>query len=120
MLIWNRLYPEGLDASKQASYPRRGGGDGLTLRRSNWHRNELSVTVTEDETKTWSRPFVLLRDPKNDIVYVRMTEVRPGTIIVGCKGDARAQVMLEVDDLLRVTRKLGPWTDGDMSPYSSP
>lgn len=120
VLIWNRLYPEGLDASKQASYPRRGGGDGLTLRRSNWHRNELSVTVTEDETKTWSRPFVLLRDPKNDIVYVRMTEVRPGTIIVGCKGDARAQVMLEVDDLLRVTRKLGPWTDGDMSPYSSP
>lgn len=55
LLLWNRLLPEG-----RTDYPRR-SGLGYSARPASWHRDELSLTFSSDDGRTWSEPKVILR-----------------------------------------------------------
>ena len=104
VMVWNRLYPEGLSEQEKASYPRRAGNNGVTQRPSNWQRNELSIVVSDDDCRTWTKPFVLLRDRKGEVVYQVIAEVKPGLIQIVGKTHDYLHVMIREEDLLRVAR----------------
>ena len=62
ILFWNRLYPEG-----QASYARR--GPPFSEVAGSWHREELSVALSDDDGTTWTAPRVVAREPKKWLSY---------------------------------------------------
>ena len=86
LLAWNRLYPEGAD-----SYPRRSGQ--LSEDEASWHREELSVSLSEDEGVNWSAPRVVAREKDAWISYPYVFEWAPGQLwILTGQGDLRLRV----------------------------
>ncbi len=75
VLLWNRLYPEGESRYKLS------GGDGIWSATpvSNF-REELSISFSEDECQTWSRPIVAARYPGREVSYPYVFEPQPGEL----------------------------------------
>ncbi|MCB0688725.1 MAG: exo-alpha-sialidase [Saprospiraceae bacterium] len=94
MLIWNRRFPEGED-----NFPMTGGDRQWSEVATSNHRQEMSVSFSEDEGKSWSKPVVLakVKDRKNQISYPYVFEIEPGTIwLTTMYGELRIQFK-EVD-----------------------
>ena len=78
-LVWNRANLEG-----QGSY-RTSGGDGISseVAHSN-NREELSVMLSDDDGKTWTKPLVIAKvtdkSKIKNLAYPRVFEARPGEI----------------------------------------
>ena len=86
LLAWNRLYPEGAD-----SFVRRSGQ--LSEVEASWHREELSVSVSEDEGASWFAPRVIAREKDAWISYPYVFEHAPGHLwIMTGQGDLRLRV----------------------------
>jgi sialidase-1 len=92
ILFWNRLYPEG-----QNSYARR-SGDYSEIAGS-WHREELSVALSDDEGTTWSPPRIVAREPKKWLSYSYVFEPQPGLIWL-FSGQGKFAAQAREDDLL--------------------
>jgi hypothetical protein len=95
-LVWNRLGPEG----KEPSGPYGGGPNSghVSERRANWYREELSLALSADDGKTWSRPVVIVRQPRQGLSYPYLFERRPGELWVITRFNATVCVRLrEVD-----------------------
>ena len=76
-LAWNRLYPEG-----KRRYPRRGGDCQLSATKASWQREELSLTFSDDDGKSWSKPTVIARLKNAWLSYPLILERRPGELWV--------------------------------------
>jgi hypothetical protein len=92
MLLWNRPYPEG-----KSDFPLTGGdGQWSEVPVSN-HRAELSVSFSDDDRATWSRPVVVARLPGKWVAYPYVFEARPGEVwVTTMQGGARL-VLREAD-----------------------
>ncbi len=73
VLVYNQLYPEGKTIPKSIM-PQH------TEFPSSWHREELSISFSDDDGKTWSKPFVLARQPGGQLSYPYIMERRPGEL----------------------------------------
>ena len=86
ILFWNRLYPEG-----QHSYERR--GEPYSEVAGSWHREELSVALSDDEGTTWTAPRIVAREEKKWLSYSYVFEPKPGLIwLFSGQGKFSAQV----------------------------
>lgn len=86
LLVWNRLYPEGA-----TSYERRAGQ--YSERAASWHREELSLALSEDDGRTWSKPVAVARKAKAWLSYPYVCERRPGEIwLTTMQGGVRAKL----------------------------
>ena len=86
LLAWNRLYPEGTD-----SYLRRSGQ--LSEDMASWHREELSVSLSDDDGRSWSTPRVIAREKDAWISYPYVFEYAPGRLwIMTGQGDLQLRV----------------------------
>lgn len=93
MLAWNRLYPEGA-----TTYESR--GKDYSERAASWHREELSVAISEDEGQNWSKPVVVAKQAKKWLSYPWLYEHTPGEIwITTMQGNLR--VAAREQDLVR-------------------
>ena len=75
VLVWNRRDPEG------SVWPLRKPGPASEVPAS-WHREELSIAVSEDDGKTWSRPIVMARLKDGELSYPYVFERRDGELWV--------------------------------------
>ena len=86
ILFWNRLYPEG-----QKSYERR--SEPFSEVAGSWHREELSVALSDDDGATWTAPRIVAREPKKWLSYSYVFEPEPGVIrLFSGQGKFAAQV----------------------------
>ncbi|MER3417242.1 MAG: hypothetical protein C4297_13690 [Gemmataceae bacterium] len=72
-LAWNRADPEG------RSYPRIHLPQHSQAAAS-WHREELSLTLSQDDGRTWTKPLVIARQPGGQLSYPYLFERQPGEI----------------------------------------
>ena len=73
ILVWNRLNPEGKIYPKEL-LPQH------TEFPASWHREELSVSFSEDDGKRWTKPVVIGRKEGGQISYPYVFERRKGEI----------------------------------------
>ncbi|MDD4870916.1 MAG: sialidase family protein [Kiritimatiellae bacterium] len=73
VLLWNRLSPEGQPV------PRSKPNVAHEVSPS-WHREELSLAFSEDDARTWTKPFVIARQKKGQLSYPYLFERRPGEL----------------------------------------
>lgn len=73
VLVWNRLHPEGRTWTKSQPGPASEGP-------ASWHREELSIAFSDDDGKTWTKPFVLARQKDGQLSYPYVFERRPGEL----------------------------------------
>jgi Neuraminidase (sialidase) len=94
ILVWNRLYPEG-----QNDYPLIGGNYQLTEVPANFHRSELSMALSNDDGKTWTKPVVIAKTirEKTQLAYPFLFEAKPGEIWVTTMADQIALKIMEKD-----------------------
>lgn len=86
ILFWNRLYPEG-----KSEYMRRSST--FSEVEGSWHREELSVALSEDDGATWSAPRVVAREPNKWLSYSYAFEPEPGRLwLFSAQGRFAAQV----------------------------
>jgi len=100
IMAWNRAYPEGLPAEGRAVFPRRGGDCNLSERPCSWQRQELSISLSDDDGRSWTPPQVLIRQPDKGLAYPFILERRPGTIWVTTRFSERTGVWLREEDFL--------------------
>ena len=88
VLVWNRLYPEGKN-----SYPLLGGDNNLSEVPCSWQREELSMMLSDDDGKSWTKPVVIAKnhlqpkytlqnawDSKIWLTYPLVFEAKPGEL----------------------------------------
>lgn len=88
VLVWNRCYPEG-----ESSYPLLGGDNNLSEVPCSWQREELSMMLSDDEGKSWTKPVVIAKnhlqpkytlqnawDSKKWLSYPLVFEASPGEL----------------------------------------
>jgi len=105
LLVWNRLNPERGEAPKRVS-PQQ------TEEPSSWFREELSVAVSENDGRTWTKPLVIARQPGGQLSYPYLFERRPGEIWLmagfafqeGWRNPLPFRVRLIEKDLLRALK----------------
>ncbi|WP_406697928.1 sialidase family protein [Singulisphaera sp. Ch08] len=73
LLAWNQLYPEG-----KTSYERK--GPDWHEKPTSYHREELSLALSDDDGKSWSPPVVIARQPGKWLSYPYVFERKPGEI----------------------------------------
>lgn len=74
-LVWNRPGPDDGDA-----VPLRGGHGVWSATPASNFREELSISFSQDECETWSRPVVIARNPGSECSYPYVFEPTPGTL----------------------------------------
>lgn len=75
-LVWNRLNPTGGTAPKSIS-------DGPSSEfPASWHREELSLSFSTDDAKTWSEPVVIAKEPGGQLAYPYLFEAGPDDLWV--------------------------------------
>jgi len=74
VLVWNRLNPENGDP-----FPKSQPGPASEIPAS-WYREELSVSLSDDDAKNWSNPLVIARQKGGQLSYPHIFERRPGEI----------------------------------------
>jgi hypothetical protein len=72
-LAWNRLCGEGKQVVRRAAV-------GLAETAASWQREELSLSFSADDTKTWTKPVVIARAPGGSLAYPHIFERRPGEL----------------------------------------
>ena len=75
VLLWNRPHPEG-----ENEYPLRGGDGIWSATPASNFREELSISFSEDECESWSRPVVVARNSGSECSYPYVFEARPGLL----------------------------------------
>lgn len=77
ILIWNQSMPQG-----KTSYPLRGGDKEWSEVFQSNHREELSISFSEDEGKHWSDPIVIAKVtlPNTQVSYPYFLERSPGEV----------------------------------------
>lgn len=89
LLLWNRLTP-----SDGGTYPRQGGDGQWAHREAVNIREELSMSLTEDDGQTWLEPIVLATRPGSRVAYPHAFEVAPGELwITSGQGHLRVKVL---------------------------
>ncbi|MCX8066022.1 MAG: glycoside hydrolase [Candidatus Hydrogenedentes bacterium] len=73
VLVWNRLNPEGKNYPKSVM-PQ------YTENPASWHREELSISISEDDGRTWLDPIVIAKQPNGQLSYPYLFEYAPGEI----------------------------------------
>lgn len=91
-LIWNRLYPEG-----QNTFERRSGQ--FSNVPASWHREEVSIALSEDDGRTWSRPVIIAREKGTWLAYPYLFEREPGLLWI-FTGQGKVQVSVRESDLV--------------------
>jgi hypothetical protein len=76
ILVWNRRDPE--DGAWPLSNPTKQHSEF----RASWHREELSIAVSEDDAQNWSRPVVIARLRGGQLSYPHVLERREGELWV--------------------------------------
>lgn len=76
-LAWNRLCREGA-----SEVPRSAAPSAASQVPASWHRQELSLALSEDEGETWTKPVVVAREPGGQLAYPYLLERRPGELWV--------------------------------------
>ena len=89
LLLWNQLYPEGLDEAAKTQYPRRHAPWQAEVDPS-WHRDELSLAFSNDDGRTWTAPIVVVRWKDGNLAYPYAFEVQPGQVWIEANGVRRA------------------------------
>ncbi|AKP51792.1 sialidase family protein [Cyclobacterium amurskyense] len=85
ILVWNRRFPEGTD-----QYPSRGGDRQWSEVAASNHREELSISFSENDGNTWSEPIVIAKVGENQkadptykwVSYPYVFERNPGELWV--------------------------------------
>jgi len=79
VLLWNQSMPQG-----KTSYPLRGGDREWSEVFQSNHREELSVSFSDDEGRHWSDPVVIAKvtKPNTQVSYPYFLERNPGEIWV--------------------------------------
>lgn len=102
VLVWNRRFPEGT-----RDYPLSGGDNQWSEVAASNHRDELSISFSADEGKTWTNPKVIaeidkartLNPPLKRISYPYVFENEPGELwITTMQGGLR--IKLKENDFL--------------------
>ncbi|MBL4886343.1 MAG: exo-alpha-sialidase [Planctomycetaceae bacterium] len=95
LLLWNRPQPEG-----KTDWPLT-GGDGLwsEVPVSN-HRNELSLAISDDEGKTWTKPAVIARQAGTWLAYPFAFEQQPGVLWVTTM-QGKVRMIIKEEDFLK-------------------
>lgn len=75
LLVWNRPWPDG-----QTSHPLVGGDRKWSAVPVSNHRAELSLALSDDDGKTWSKPAVIASKPGAWISYPYVFEAKPGEL----------------------------------------
>jgi sialidase-1 len=77
LLVWNQSMPQG-----KTSYPLRGGDREWSEVFQSNHREELSVSFSDDEGEHWSSPVVIAKvtKPNTQVSYPYVLERNPGEI----------------------------------------
>ncbi|MEX0884688.1 MAG: sialidase family protein [Cyclobacteriaceae bacterium] len=95
-LVWNRRFPDG-----STEYPLSGGDNQWSEVASSNHRDELSVSFSEDEGKSWTSPKVIakidksktMNPPLRRISYPYVFEIEPGELwITTMQGGLRVKL----------------------------
>lgn len=84
VLVWNRRDPEG------ETWPLGKPGPWHSEFPASWHREELSIALSEDDGRTWSAPLVIARLRGGQLSYPQVLERRAGELWV-VAGFASAQ-----------------------------
>ncbi len=94
LLLWNRPVPQGKE-----SWP-LSGGDGLWSETpvSNF-REELSLAISEDEGKTWTKPVVIARQSGTWLAYPYVFEQKPGILWVTTM-QGKVRVVINEEDFV--------------------
>jgi sialidase-1 len=74
-VAWNRLCREGA-----REVPRMAAPSAASQVAASWHREELSLALSEDEGETWTRPVIVAREPGGQLAYPYLFERRPGEL----------------------------------------
>ncbi|MEA3404750.1 MAG: sialidase family protein [Pseudomonadota bacterium] len=74
-LVYNQLYPQG-----QTEYARRAGQFSEVA--ASWMREELSICLSEDEGRSWTKPIVIAQCKGAWLAYPMIYEVEPGKLWV--------------------------------------
>ena len=72
VLVWNRRDPE------EGQWPLARPDEQHSEVAASWHREELSIAVSEDDAETWSEPVVIARQRGGQLSYPQVVEIRPG------------------------------------------
>ena len=90
VLLWNRLAPEGKEVSFRRGAP-------FSDRQASWHREELSISFSDDDGQNWTQPVVLARNKaRTDFSYPWILERQPGQLwITTMFGGLKIRVMEE-------------------------
>jgi len=109
VFVWNRLYPDGENMA-----PRSSGSS--TQAWSSNHRDELSISFSEDEGQSWSEPVVFARNPRHTggvlmadgsvmrtggISYPKIFERRPGELWITTGFQGRLRVSMQESDFIK-------------------
>jgi hypothetical protein len=93
-LVWNRLYPEGKNATN-----RRGGGT-VCETQASWQREELSLAFSQDDAKTWTKPVVIARQAGAGLSYPMIFERKPGDLWIITRFNDRIALSLREADFV--------------------
>ena len=106
-LAWNRLNPEG------GTYRKTAAPSPASEVPTSWHREELSLALSGDDGKTWTKAVVIARQKGGQVAYPYLFERRPGELWVFTRytwdrqGKAAPPVRLRVEEaaFFRETQK---------------
>jgi hypothetical protein len=91
-LIWNQLYPEDRHDVQRRGWP-------YSNVVANWHREEISIALSEDDGLTWSRPVIFAREKGTWLSYPYLFEREPGLLWI-FTGQGKVQVSILEKDLV--------------------
>ncbi|MBN2290981.1 MAG: exo-alpha-sialidase [Pirellulales bacterium] len=76
-------------------------GDGhQTSEAASWHCSELSMVLSEDDGKTWTKPVVIARTKsKRGMAYPDVFERRPGEIWVTTRYPTEPRVRISLKEV---------------------
>jgi sialidase-1 len=94
LLVWNRPLPEG-----KQTWPKRGGDRLWSETPVSNHREELSLALSADDGKSWTKPVVIARKQGASLAYPYIFEHEPGRLwLTTMQGGVRVE-LLEQDFL---------------------
>jgi hypothetical protein len=74
VLVWNRRDPE------DWAWPLSKPDEQHSEFPASWHREELSIATSDDDARTWSRPFVIAKLKGGQLSYPHVIERREGEL----------------------------------------
>lgn len=94
-LVWNRLYPEGKTELARSKNIQASEGA------ASWHRQELSLALSEDDGATWSAPVVIARRASGGLSYPYLFEPAAGQLWVFTRFSHHLELALKEADFAK-------------------